>query len=53
MEPLTRAESFDMALAGLVDKYPEPVTRQEKIKAAFIERLKKLEIKNGKKKEEK
>ena len=53
MEPLTRQESFMFALAGLADKYPEPITRKEKILAAMIDRLAKIEAKDAKKKKKK
>ena len=50
MEPLTRQEAFMFALAGLTDSYPEPITRKEKILAAMIDRLAKIEAKDAKKK---
>lgn len=50
MEPLTRHECYLFALAGLTDKYPEPITRKEKILAAMIDRLAKIEAKDAKKK---
>ena len=50
MEPSTRQERFIFALAGLADEYPEPITRKEKILAAMIERLAKIEAKDAKKK---
>lgn len=50
MEPYTRYERFIFALAGLADSYPEPITRKEKILAAMIDRLAKIEAKDAKKK---
>lgn len=50
MEPLTRQEAFMFALAGLTKEYPEPVSRKEKILAAMIDRLAKIEAKDAKKK---
>lgn len=49
MEPLSRREKYEFALAGLVDEYPKPITRKEKILAAMIDRLAKIEAKSAKK----
>lgn len=46
LKPLSRKEHFDFAFAGLIDTYPEPVTRKEKIYAAMIERLASMEKSN-------
>lgn len=53
MEPLSRKEKYEFALAGLVDSYPEPITRKEKILAAMIDRLAKIEAKDAKAKKKK
>lgn len=53
MEPSTRYERFIFGLAGLADSYPEPITRKEKILAAMIDRLAKIEAKDAKAKKKK
>lgn len=53
MEPLTRQEAFMFALAGLRKEYPKPVSRKEKVLAAMIDRLAKIEVKDATKKKKK